>query len=116
MGLSSDFHDNKTTSELSQAINGGRSVTQLVEMVLFQVIPMFIDLTVAFSYLSYLFGPYMGLILAVEATAYLYLTTKLYAMKAEKRRGYVSRYRKEWTTAHQSLDGWATASVSLDCD
>ena len=111
MSLSSDFHDNKTSSELSQAISGGRSVADLLESVCFDVVPMFIDLTVAFGYLSWLFGPLMGLVLAVEAIAYLYTTTKLVAMRADNRREYISKYRKEWTTAHQSMDGWNTASV-----
>lgn len=112
MSLSSDFHDNKTSSELTQSVSGGRSVSDLLETVCFQVIPMFIDLTIAFGYLSGLFGPLMGLILVTEATVYLYVTTKLVAQRAEKRRDYVTIYRKEWTVGQQSLDGWNTASVS----
>jgi len=111
MSLSSDFHDNKTSSELAQSVSGGRSVSDLLETVCFQVIPMFIDLTIAFGYLSGLFGPLMGLILVVEATIYFYVTTKLVAQRAEKRRDYVTIYRKEWTVGQQSLDGWNTASV-----
>jgi len=111
MSLSSDFHDNKTSSELAQSVSGGRSVSDLLETVCFQVIPMFIDLSIAFGYLSGLFGPLMGLILVAEATIYLYVTTKLVAQRAEKRRDYVTIYRKEWTVGQQSLDGWNTASV-----
>lgn len=114
MNLSSDFHDNKSSADLSQAISGGRSVSNLLETVCFSVIPMFIDLIVAFGYLSSLFGPYMGLVLAVEAIVYLYTTTKLVAMRAEKRREYIAIYRKEWSVGQQSLDGWNTASVCID--
>lgn len=111
MSLSSDFHDSKSSSDLAQAISGGRSVADLLETVCFQVIPMFIDLIIAFGYLSSLFGPYMGLILVTEAITYLYTTTKLVALRAEKRREYVAIFRKEWTVAQQSLDGWNTASL-----
>ena len=111
MSLSSDFHDNKTSSDLSQAIHGGRSVADLLETVCFQVIPMFIDLAIAFAYLWSLFGPYMGLMMAATVLSYLYITTKLYARRASKRRDYITIYRKEWTIGQQSLDGWSTASV-----
>jgi ABC-type transport system involved in Fe-S cluster assembly fused permease/ATPase subunit len=111
MSLSSDFHDSKTTSDLTQAVSGGRSVSDLLETVCFQVIPMFIDLAVAFAYLWSFFGPYMGFIMAVTVISYLYITTKLVAVRAEKRREYVTVYRREWTVGQQSLDGWCTASV-----
>ena len=113
MSLSSDFHDSKTSSDLTQAVHGGRSVSDLLETVCFQVVPMFIDLTVAFAYLWSLFGPYMGFIMAVTVISYFYITTKLVAVRAGKRRDYVTVYRKEWTVGQQSLDGWSTASVIL---
>jgi ABC-type transport system involved in Fe-S cluster assembly fused permease/ATPase subunit len=111
MSLSSDFHDNKTSSDLSQAVHGGRSVADLLDTVCFQVVPMFIDLAVAFAYLWSLFGPYMGLIMAATVTSYLYITTKLVALRADKRRDFITIYRKEWTVGQQSLDGWSTASL-----
>lgn len=113
MSLSSDFHDSKTSSDLTQAVNGGRSVTDLLETVCFRVLPMFIDLAVAFTYLWTTHGPYMGLLLASTVTSYLYTTTKLISLRADKRREYVTVNRKEWTVGQQSLDGWITASVSI---
>ena len=38
---------------------------------------MFIDLTLIFRYLIYVFGPYMALNLVTTALAYLYITLKL---------------------------------------
>jgi ABC-type bacteriocin/lantibiotic exporter with double-glycine peptidase domain len=101
MSLSSDFHDSKASSELTQAISGGRSVANLLDTVLFQIVPMLIDLAVAFGYLTYMFGPYMGLILGVEAIVYLYTTTKLIELNADARREYIKSFRKEWTVAQQ---------------
>ena len=112
MSLSSDFHDNKNSSDLTQAVHGGRSVTDLLDIVCFQVVPMFIDLTVAFAYLWSLFGAYMGLMMVSTVVSYLYMTTKLYSRRAEMRREYITIYRREWTMGQQSLDGWSTASVS----
>jgi ABC-type bacteriocin/lantibiotic exporter with double-glycine peptidase domain len=114
MTLSSDFHDSKTSSDLIQAVQGGRSVADLLETVCFQVVPMFIDLAIAFGYLWSIFGPYMGLLMAATASTYLYVTTKLITRRADKRRNYIAMMRKEWTVGYASLDGWTTASVSYD--
>ncbi|KAH8662882.1 hypothetical protein BGZ60DRAFT_76345 [Tricladium varicosporioides] len=111
MTLSSDFHDSKESSFLIQAVSGGRSVADLLDTVCFQVIPMFIDLAIAFAYLWSLFGPYMGLMMAATAASYLYSTTKLVSLRASKRRQYVTFMRKEWTVGYASLDGWNTASL-----
>jgi ABC-type transport system involved in Fe-S cluster assembly fused permease/ATPase subunit len=111
MNLSCDFHDGKTSSELTQAVSGGRSVTSLLETIIFNVLPMFVDLAIAFTYFWVMFGPYMGLIMAATVVTYLYVTTKLHSQKASKRREYISIYRKEWTVGQQSLDGWMNASL-----
>ncbi|RDW94363.1 p-loop containing nucleoside triphosphate hydrolase-10 [Coleophoma crateriformis] len=111
MRLSSDFHDSKETSDLTMAIAGGRSVADLLDIVCFQMIPMLIDLGVAFAYLWSLFGPYMGFTMATTAISYLYLTSKLIAAKSQKRREFITVYRKEWEVGHQSMEGWNTASL-----
>ncbi|RKF54300.1 Heavy metal tolerance protein [Golovinomyces cichoracearum] len=111
MSLSSDFHDSKTSSDLSQAVLGGRSVTLLLETICFQIVPMSLDLAFAFGYLVSQFGSYMGLILVVTVGSYFYATTKLYAHRAKKRRDYITMFRKEVNIGQESLDGWTTASL-----
>jgi ABC-type transport system involved in Fe-S cluster assembly fused permease/ATPase subunit len=113
MSLSSDFHDSKTTSDLIQATSGGRSVTDLLETICFQIVPMFIDLVIAFGYLWSLFGPFMGLVLATTFFLYLYITAKLLTRRADQRRQLIAVSRKECTVWHQTLDGWITASVTI---
>lgn len=51
MGLSRDFHTEKQSGELYKSIEQGSSVTSLLETIMFQVVPMFVDIIVAFSYL-----------------------------------------------------------------
>ncbi|CAD6446777.1 667ed1b0-020b-4902-9903-7959be693581 [Sclerotinia trifoliorum] len=110
MSLSSDFHDNKSSSNLFQVVHGGRSVADLMEMLCFQVIPMLIDLVIAFIYFG-AFGPYMFLVLVVTFVSYMYATVKLISMRANQRRDYITFYRKEWTVGQESLDGWTTANL-----
>jgi ABC-type transport system involved in Fe-S cluster assembly fused permease/ATPase subunit len=111
MSLSSDFHDAKSSSEVFQAVSGGRSVRELLDMACFQITPMFIDLAIAFAYFG-AYGPYMFLVLAVTSITYLYITAKMIAMRADHRRDLIIHTRKEWTVGQESLDGWTTASVS----
>ncbi|TVY17749.1 Heavy metal tolerance protein [Lachnellula arida] len=111
MGLSSDFHDNTSSSDIIQAMRGGNSISDLLDLVCFQVLPMFIDLAIAVAYLWSIFGPYMGLMIAATATSYLYVTTKLVSLRAPKRRDYITVSRKEWTAGYSSIDGWVTASL-----
>ena len=113
MSLSSDFHDSKISFDLMQATAGGRTVTDLLETICFQVVPMFVDLAIAFGYLWSLFGPFMGLVLATTFFLYLYITTKLVSRRAEQRRQYIAISREESTVGHQSLEGWSTASVRV---
>lgn len=51
MSLSRDFHTEKQSGELYKSIDQGRSITGLLEIVALQLLPMFTDVVVAFSYL-----------------------------------------------------------------
>lgn len=115
MNLSSDFHDSKSSSDLSQAMHGGSSVLSLVETVCFELVPMFNDLGFAFIIFWTLYGPYMGLLITTVSATYLYATTKMIARRQEMRRQYITNYRREWTVGQESLDGWITASVWKSC-
>lgn len=110
MSLSSDFHEKKDASDIHRAVNQGQSVTRLVEMVCFEILPMLVDLVAVCIYLNFLFGPYMGLILAVTSLTFLYTTTKLVSLATTKRRLYLKSFRKEWMSIYMSIDNWRTAS------
>lgn len=51
MSLSRDFHTEKQSGELFKSIDQGRSITSLLDTLLFRTGPMLIDIVVAFSYL-----------------------------------------------------------------
>ncbi|KFX92077.1 hypothetical protein O988_07444 [Pseudogymnoascus sp. VKM F-3808] len=110
MSLSSDFHESKDSADIHRAVNQGQSVTKLVEMMIFEVMPMMIDLSAVCIYLNYLFGPYMGLILAVTSLVFVYCTAKLVSLATNKRRRYMKSFRKEWISVYTSIDNWRTAS------
>lgn len=115
MSLSSDFHAAKETNEIHLAVFQGKNIIQFVDTVCFQVVPMFIDLSLVFGYLYYLFGPYMALNLAVTTLVYLYLTSKLTAMADTSRREYIVHFKREWRAQHSTIGNWQLASVGPKC-
>jgi ABC-type transport system involved in Fe-S cluster assembly fused permease/ATPase subunit len=111
MSLSSDFHASKEANDIFMDVYRGKNIIPLVDTVCFKVIPMFIDLTLVFAYLYYLFGPYMALNLGVTTLVYLYTTSKLATMVDDRRRGYIVHHRREWKAQQSTISKWQLASV-----
>lgn len=110
MSLSYDFHSNKKTAEIWSAINNGRSLNGLVEMIFFQIVPMLVDLFVAFGYFYFLFNAYMSLIVAIISVTYLWTTAKLSTMKRKVRREINVAARAESTILVETISSWTTVS------
>ncbi|KAF8541043.1 hypothetical protein BDD12DRAFT_876263 [Trichophaea hybrida] len=90
MSLSYDFHMGKKTGEIWSSIAQGRSVNGFIETVFFQIVPMLVDLCVAFAYFFHSFDAYMALIVAVVSVVYLWVTAKLSAIRNDMRRDFES--------------------------
>lgn len=110
MELSSDFHDGKQSGELYKAIEQGKSVNALLETLLFEVLPMLIDLFVAFAYLTYLFGAYMALIVGALSVLYLWISAYFTAMQSDSRRCERDISRKEYQILYDTMGNWRTVS------
>jgi ABC-type transport system involved in Fe-S cluster assembly fused permease/ATPase subunit len=112
MSLSSDFHADKKSGELYASIHQGRTVNGFIEDVCFTVLPMLVDLMVAFGYFYYLFDAYMALIVGIVTIVYLWATTKLGAQQNQIRRDFRASARNEHQVLHESMGHWSTVSVS----
>ncbi len=88
MGLSMDFHNDKSSGELIRAVDQGQNLQGLLEFALFQVAPMFIDLGIAFVYVYILFDIYMSCILAFVGVAYIWVGAKTTAWSVRRRRRF----------------------------
>ncbi|KZF19752.1 hypothetical protein L228DRAFT_40172 [Xylona heveae TC161] len=110
MALSSDFHNDKKSGELYKAIDQGRGVTDLLETVFFQILPMFADLVIACGYFYYLFDIYMTLIVAFVIVLYLWSTARLSARINRIRRSLIKKLIHEWEVRHESMGNWQTVS------
>lgn len=89
MNLSSEFHDSKSSSDLIVAISHGTSISNMLESLCFQAIPMMIDLVVAFSYLSSKFGAYEGFITMATGLAFLQAAARMIAGFQDRRKKMV---------------------------
>ncbi|KAI1437170.1 hypothetical protein GGR50DRAFT_686003 [Xylaria sp. CBS 124048] len=111
MNLSSEFHDSQSSSDIQVAISNGYHITNLLESICFQAIPMVVDLLVAFTYLSVKFGPYEGFITIATGLAFIQSAARLVAKFKEKRKKVVSTYFEEHYTRQAGIQGWYTVSA-----
>ncbi|OAA65452.1 vacuolar ABC heavy metal transporter [Niveomyces insectorum RCEF 264] len=110
LNLSSDFHDSKSSSDIMMAISSGQSISNLLESICFSAIPMLIDMSVAFVYLSATFGPYEGFITFATAIIFLYIAGRMIAGLKVARRGEVNAWFEEHYVRQAGIQGWSTVA------
>lgn len=113
MGLSRDFHTEKQSGELYTSIGQGHSLESIFEVLLFKIVPLIIDLTLAFVYLCWVFGPYMALIVA--ATTAIFLGTSFYFVdrQREPRRRWKGLSRREGQVMYDSIGGYVQSASAF---
>ncbi|EFZ03221.2 ABC transporter [Metarhizium robertsii ARSEF 23] len=109
--LSADFHDSKSSSDMMLAIHGGHAVSNAIESVLLQALPMFIDMCVALIYLSVTFGPYEGFITLATGTIFFIMAGRLVAESKAASRHRVNALYQEHYVRQSGLQGWQTVSA-----
>ena len=110
LNLSSDFHDTKSSSDIMMAIQSGAYISSMLESICFSAIPMLIDMTIAFVYLSVTFGPYEGLITIATAITFIYIAGKMISRLRDARRGEVSAWFEEHYIRQAGIQGWSTVA------
>ena len=103
MGLSRDFHTEKRSGELYKSIGQGSSLTSIIETLLFRIGPMLIDLSVAFVYLCWIFGPYLALIVAATTMIFLWTAAHFVDQQTEPRRRLSGLSRKEYQVMYDTI-------------
>lgn len=113
MGLSRDFHTEKRSGELYTSIGQGRSLKSIVQVLLFRIVPMLIDLTVAFVYLCWIFGPYMALIVATTTLIFLWTSAYFVDRQTEPRRRLTGLARKEHQVMYDTIGGYVQPTANF---
>ncbi|KAJ5698879.1 hypothetical protein N7462_000884 [Penicillium macrosclerotiorum] len=107
-GLSLDFHLGKKTGEVLSALSKGSSINTFLEQVTFQVVPMLIDLIIAFGYFLIAFDAYYALVVGISTFGYLYVTIRMAQWRAEIRRQMVNASRQEDAVKNDSMVSYET--------
>ncbi|OKO93202.1 Heavy metal tolerance protein [Penicillium subrubescens] len=93
--LGLDFHLNKETGEVLSALNKGKSVTGLLEQVVFEFFPTLFDLFIAIGYFLIAFDAYYALVVGISSFSYIYVTIRMSLWRAQTRREMANASRHE---------------------
>ncbi|KAI6262492.1 hypothetical protein MCOR14_008083 [Pyricularia oryzae] len=106
--LSLDFHLSKRTGEVLSALNKGASINQFLEQVTFQVFPTLVDLFIAIGCFGWFFNSVYAVCVSVMTFAYLFLTVRMAATRADQRREMVNADREEEAVKNDSIVSYET--------
>jgi ABC-type transport system involved in Fe-S cluster assembly fused permease/ATPase subunit len=106
--LSLEFHLGKKTGEVLSALGKGASLNTFLESITFNVLPMLIDLGVAFVYFLVEFDAYYALTIAVVTFWYIFITIRMAAWRADIRRQATNASREEDAVKNDSMVSYET--------
>jgi ABC-type transport system involved in Fe-S cluster assembly fused permease/ATPase subunit len=110
MDLSMDFHSSKDSGEVLKSVEQAESLNQLIELIFFQIGPVFIDMFVALGYITHLFDVYLAFVVIVVGIVYTWMGITLTARNQSNRRSYVEKDRYENKTLYESVSNWESVS------
>jgi len=110
LGLSMDFHTSKDSGEVLKAVEQASSLNSLIEMVLFDIAPILLDLVVAMYYVTTLFDAYMAFIILFMGATYISVGWYFTSLSQPKRRDYVEKQRTESSTVNETVHNWQTVA------
>ncbi|KIX99829.1 uncharacterized protein Z520_04465 [Fonsecaea multimorphosa CBS 102226] len=108
MDLSADFHDSKRSSIIWQTTHQGEDVIDLLHDIMFQFLPMIIDLASAAVVLTYLFGLYMTFIIASMVVLFYWLTFTVLVRKRSMCRSCLDAFHEQYYQMSESTQNWFT--------
>ncbi|MGI4811792.1 MAG: ABC transporter transmembrane domain-containing protein, partial [Janthinobacterium lividum] len=111
MDLSCDFHDDKKSGELYSAMKQGTSLIDMLETLLYHLVPIVFDLFLALGYFYFLFESYLVLIGAATMIFYFWGSIYLTTMQVKVSRKTNGAWRKQYQVLHDTMGQWRTVST-----
>ncbi|PSN66864.1 hypothetical protein BS50DRAFT_634326 [Corynespora cassiicola Philippines] len=109
MSLSLDFHENKKNGEVLASIEQSKSMNDVMDSMVENLIPFVLDIFVAVTYLTYLFDVYFGLILTWSLVGYGVVTYKTTLWAAPQRRKWRNLSRAQLNICLEAISNWQNA-------
>jgi ABC-type multidrug transport system fused ATPase/permease subunit len=108
--LSMNFHMSKDSGEVLKAFEQASSLNTLIRMVLFEILPILLDLVVALYYVTQLFDAYMAFIVLFMGAAYITTGWYFTTLSQPRRRDYVEKQRTQSSTVNETVHNWQTVA------
>ncbi|BFZ58830.1 ATP-binding cassette-type vacuolar membrane transporter Hmt1 [Savitreella phatthalungensis] len=106
--LSLDFHIGKKTGEVLSALDKGSAINSFLEQLVFNVLPVIVDLFVAVVYFLVEFDALFAMIVGAMTVAYLFATVKITEWRTNIRRDMVNKSRDEYGVKADSITNYET--------
>jgi len=110
MGLSMDFHSNKNTGEILQAVYNAHALNDLIDVVFFTLAPAILDLGVAIIYISNLLDAYAGFVVLITTVCYLWITIASASWTNNIRREGRAKAREKNRRLYEPVSNWLTVA------
>ena len=111
LALSMDFHSNKDSGEVLKSVDQAESLNMFVEVVLFTIGPIILDLMLAVWYVTHLFGGYMTFLVLAIGIGYVGSGVWSTTWTQPLRRVYVGKARVESKTMYETVGNWPTVTL-----
>ncbi|KAI9692673.1 MAG: hypothetical protein M1820_009467 [Bogoriella megaspora] len=108
MGLGMDFHTERDTGEVMKAVEQGTALNKLLEAIVLDMAPTFLDLLISVFFLSWKINIYASLAMVIACITYLALEVRLANWNIGNRRRLTKLERNEAQVMHQAVQGWQT--------
>ncbi|PWN97531.1 hypothetical protein FA09DRAFT_343415 [Tilletiopsis washingtonensis] len=86
LDLSMSFHTKRKTGEVLRILDRGAVISSFFQYLLFQVVPIFVDLSVAVIFLGMRFGLLVGIVLGLIMVVYTWVSVKMTTWRTALRR------------------------------
>jgi ABC-type transport system involved in Fe-S cluster assembly fused permease/ATPase subunit len=110
MSQSIDFHSTQDSAEVMKAVEQGEALGKVLESVVTEIIPTFLDVIVACVMFYRIFKPAIALVLLGASILYLIAEASSTQLTTGDRRNLTKAERAETRKMHQAIQGWQTVT------
>lgn len=110
LSLPMEFHSQRDSAEVMKAIEQGEALTNVLDTLLIELVPTFVDLIIAFAFLYWKFNSYVALAMAGAATTFITFEVYATSWNLDNRRESSKSKRDEVRVMHQAVQGWQTVT------
>ncbi|KAM0187310.1 hypothetical protein ACHAPI_011223 [Fusarium lateritium] len=110
LSLPMEFHSERDSAEVMKAIEQGEALTNVLDTIVIELLPTFVDLIIGAAFLYWKFNSYVALAMAISAAAFITFEVQATSWNLDNRRESSKSKREETRVMHQAVQGWQTVT------